>query len=121
MTLPIQHLVIIAAISVCILFASGCSRSSSQPQAGAPTGLKDLGVVEFAPETPRQFDLGGGKICTLTASRLANGIEVNAVVIATNADGTIQHWLSRMDTQPGQPGAISLGDLKVGLTPTLKP
>ena len=116
----IQYLVIIVTISVGILFASGCSKRSSPSQAGSLSDRKDLGAVALVPETPRQFDLGGGKICTLTASPLTNGIEVNVVVMTTNADGTIQHWLSRIDTKPGQPCAISLGDLTVGLTPTLK-
>jgi len=113
-------LVSLVMILACLLFASGCSRQPSPPSALAPSDLKDLGAVALTPQVPRQFDLGNGKICTLTASPLTNGIEVDVVVMTTNADGSIQHWLSLVKTPPGKPCTVSLGDLTVGLTPTLK-
>jgi hypothetical protein len=110
----------IATISVCVLFANGCSQRSSPTPSGALSDLKDLGAVTLTSQVPRQFDLGGGKICTLTANPLTNGIEVEVVVMTTNADGSIQHWLSLVKTPPGKSCTVSLGDLTVGLTPTLK-
>ncbi len=110
-----------AVLSAIILCASGCSRNPGpQFQAGPPPQITDLGAVELVPETPKQFDLGSGKVCTLLASPLTNGVEVEVTVMTTNVNGTIQHWMSRIKTLPGRPCSVSMGDFGVGLTPTLK-
>ena len=110
-----------ALLSAIIISAGSCSRNSGpQPQPEPPPHVTDLGSVELVPETPKQFDLGSGKVCTLLASRLTNGIEVEVTVMTTNANGSIQHWMSRVKTLPGRECSVSMGDFGVGLTPTLK-
>ena len=115
------HLVGITVVAAFLISASGCSKNPGpQAQAGPPPHVTDLGAVELVPETPKQFDLGSGKVCTLVASPLTNGIEVEVTVMTTNANGSIQHWMSRVKTLPGRECSVSMGDFGVGLTPTLK-
>jgi hypothetical protein len=117
-----QHLITISAVSLFILFASSCSKRSSEQQhhVAAPPNMTDLGAVELAPQMPKQFSLGAGKSCTLVGKQLPDGIEVKLVVVATNADGTVQRSQGQIETLPGRQCAISIGDTMVELTPTLK-
>jgi len=117
-----QHLITIGAVSLIVLFASSCSkRSSEQPHhAAAPPNMTDLGTIELAPQIPKQFSLGAGKSCTLVGKQLPNGIEVKLVIVATNANGAVWRSQGQIDTLPGRQCAISMGDTMVELTPTLK-
>ena len=117
-----QHLITISAVSLFVVFVSSCSkRSSEQPRhVAAPPDMTDLGAVELAPQIPKQFSLGAGKSCTLVGKQLSDGIEVKLVVVATNANGTVQRSQGQIETLPGRQCAISIGDTMVELTPTLK-
>lgn len=116
----IPHIIIGAALTA--TFVIGCSKSSSQPpnQASAPPNTKDLGAVEFVAQTPKQFSLGDGKSCTITASQIPDGVGLKLVLLTTNADGTVARSQGQIETRAGQQCAIGLGDMMVGLTPTLK-
>lgn len=111
-----QRAINLSAAIFAAIFITGCSKHP----AVAPPNTVALGAVELAPQTPVQFSLGGGKVCTLVGRQLANGIEVRLVVLSTNADGTVERSQGQITTLPGRQCAISMGDTMVGITPTLK-
>ena len=82
--------------------------------------MKDLGAVELVAQASRQFSLGDGKGCTITASQIPDGIGLKLVLLATNTDGTVMRSQGRIEARPGQQCAIEVGGTMVGLTPTLK-
>jgi len=117
----IPHIITLNAAILAAILITGCSKSASQqPHAAAPPNLKDLGAVELVAGTPTQFSVGAGKGCTITAKQIPNGIGLKLVVLSTNADGTVDRSQGQIDAVPGQQCAISMGDIMVGLTPTLK-
>jgi hypothetical protein len=115
----ISHLTTAALMAA---FVIGCSKSPSQQshQASAPPNTKDLGAVEFAVQTPKQFSLGDGKGCTITARQIPDGIGLMLVLLSTNTDGTVMSSQGQIETRSGQQCAIEVGGTMVGLTPTLK-
>ena len=67
-----------------------------------------------------QFSLGAGKSCTIVGQQIPNGIGLKLVALSTNADGTVDRSQGQIEAVSGQQCAISMGDMMVGLTPTLK-
>jgi hypothetical protein len=117
----IPHVIALNAAIVAAMLITGCSKSASQqPHAAALPNLKDLGAVEFVAGTPLQFSLGAGKSCTIVGRQIPNGIGLQSVAFSTNADGTVDRSQGQIDALLGQQCAISMEDLMVGLTPTLK-
>jgi hypothetical protein len=117
----ILHIITLNAAILAAILVTGCSKNSSQQsQAAAPPNLKDLGAVELVAGTPTQFSLGEDKGCTITGEHIPNGIGLKLVVLSTNEDGTVDRSQGQIDAVPGQQCAISMGDMMVGLTPTLK-
>ena len=117
----IAHVIIGAALMAA--FVIGCSKSSSpQPPhpASTPPNTKGLGAVELTAKTPMKFDLGDGKICTITGRQIPIGIALSLVLLTTNPDGTVTRSQGEIVTRPGEPCTIGLGGTMVELTPTLK-
>ena len=112
----IRHIIIVSAAIVATILVACCSK----PHPTTPPNTTDLGAVELTPQTPTQFNLGAGKVCTLVGRQLTNGIEVELVVLSTNVDGTVDRSQGKIETLPGRQCAISMGDTMVGMTPTLK-
>jgi hypothetical protein len=88
--------------------------------AAALPNINDLGAVELVAGIPRHFSLGMGKSCILTGKQLSDGIDISAVILTTNADGTVQRSQGEISTSAGRQCAIGIGNTKIGLTPTLK-
>jgi hypothetical protein len=112
----IRHITMAALMAAFII---GCSKHPSH----LPAGTKDLGVIEFTEGTPQQFSLGDGKSCTATAKQIDGGkdIEVDLVIQATNADGTITDFARpAISTSPGRQCVISVGEVSIGMTPKWK-
>jgi PBP1b-binding outer membrane lipoprotein LpoB len=118
----ISHIIKTNAAILAAMLIAGCSKSpSEQPRrVTTPPKMTDLGAVELVAQTPKQFSLGAGRSCTITGRQLPDGISVKLVVLATNADGAVVRSQSEITTLPGRQCAISIGDVMIGLTPTLK-
>jgi len=112
-------------------FAVGCSKKSGETaqdaklrqQFSVPANIvvKDLGAVELSPHTPRHFDLGGGKDCVATSSVRPDGtLQVDLAIISKAANGATEKQQSRLICKPGTQSAISVGDLMISMTPTVK-
>lgn len=112
----------IATVVLLAAFVIGCSKSSSalSHHSKMPPNTTDLGAVELVPQTPQQFSLGAGKSCIITGRQLPDGIDVKLLVLVTNADGSVKRSQGEIETSPGRQCAIVMGDVSVGLTPTLK-
>jgi len=110
----IPHIIIGAALMAA--FVIGCKRSSTSH---LPAGSKDLGVIEFTEDTPKQFGLGGGKGCSATAKRIDGGdIKIDFVFERTNADGTVTELDNiHLSTSPGRQCVIPF-DVSNNSTPT---
>jgi hypothetical protein len=111
-----QHFIVLNAATLATIVMSGCSK----PQVIAPPKMTDLGVVEFAPKTPKQFRLGPSQSCTITIHPNGTNLTVDLAVWTTNAVGNVQRATWQDETAPGQQCVFSGGDVWVGLTPTLK-
>src|ERR1035437_418969 len=83
----------------------------------------DLGAVQLVNQTSSQFDLGGGKTCTLTPTIKADGTyDIKVVFEAQNADGqTAPLANGRIITSPGHAVRLNAGDNSIGFTPTVNP
>ena len=110
----ISHIIIGAALTAA--FVIGCKRSSPSH---LPAGSKDLGVIEFTEDTPKQFSLGGGKGCSATAKRIGgDNIKIDFVFERTNADGTVTEFDNfHLSTSPGRQCVIPF-DASSGSVPT---
>jgi hypothetical protein len=123
----------LGAAALVAMTAAGCSKSPSGPAqqetklrqkwpVPANMTVKELGVVEFSPHTPKRVSLGDGRDCVLTPTGLADGnLQVDLVVETKVSDGKTERLQSRLITPPGMPCAISVGSSMVSLTPKLKP
>jgi len=110
----IPHLITAALMAAFIL---GCSK----PLPRLPANTKDLGVVEFTEGTPQQFSLGDGKGCTITGKHVSDGIEVNFVIVSTNADGSIKLiGTPRLTATPGERHAVGILDVSIEFIPEWK-
>ena len=110
----ISHFIIGAALMAA--FVIGCKRSSLSY---LPAGSKDLGVIEFTEDTPKQFSLGGGKGCSATAKWIgSDDIKIDFAFEKTNADGTVTEFDNfHLSTSPGRQCVIPF-DVSSGSVPT---
>jgi hypothetical protein len=90
--------------------------------ADAATG-PDLGTVQLVNQAPSRFDLGGGKICTLTPTIGADGnYNIKVVFETQKADGqAAQTETGEIITSPGRGVRLNVGDSSIGFTPTVNP
>jgi Flp pilus assembly secretin CpaC len=115
----IPHLTCTTALM--FAFVLGCSKHPTKPAMQATAKMTNLGEIEFTEGTPQHFTVSSNKSCTVTAKHTPNGIEVDFVIEATNADGTVQVWATpKISTVTGQQCAIGVEDMAIGLTPTWK-
>ena len=113
-----RNLCLTTGIALMVALFVGCSKHSSQPSSSLPANAKDLGVVTFTGAAPQHFALGEGKGCTVTGKQRFGKIEVDFVVEATNADGTVTvlgrpKILASADRQC----VVSVGNVSIALTP----
>ena len=113
----IPHIFVGAALTAALVI--GCKRSSP---AHLPAGSSKLGVIEFTENTPRQFNLGGGKGVSATAKRIdGDNLMIDFVFERTNTDGTVTEFDNfHLSTSPGRrcviPFVVSSG---AAPTPTI--
>ena len=77
-----HHLVAIGFIGLLAVLAVGCSTMTAEQEAdvrkafGVPPDMpmKDVGEVKLHAGIPKRVRLGAGKDCTITASKLTNGM-----------------------------------------------
>jgi len=82
----------------------------------------DLGAVQLINQTPSQFDLGNGKICTLTPAIGADGnYNIKVLFESQKSDGTAEQHTAEIITAPGRAVRIAVGDSSIGFTPTVSP
>ena len=107
----------IAGVALTATFIIGCSK----PLPHLPADTTDLGVIEFTEGTPQHFSLGDGKGCTITGKRVSDGIEVNFVIVSTNANGAVKLiGTPRLTAPPGQRTAIGILDVSIEFIPEWK-
>ena len=78
----LHHIVTIGFIGLLAVLAVGCSKMTADQEAdvrkafGIPADMpmKDLGEVELRAGIPKRVRLGAGKDCTITATKLTNGL-----------------------------------------------
>ena len=117
-TMRIPHLTTAALMAV---FVIGCSKHPGQPISPLPAHTTDLGVVELTDGAPQQFSLGDGKGCTITGKHVSEGMQVNFVIVATNANGTVKLiGTPRLIAPPGQRTALGISDVSIELIPEWK-
>lgn len=110
------------AVSLLGLAAGGCSRHSDVQTGDGflPAKVTDLGVVDLAPGVAREFDLGGGKTCTMTASHSQDAILVDIAIEGKGVDGSIlRQRMPGVQSLPGHKCVVSMGGAAVSFTPTL--
>jgi len=92
------------------------------PEAPAPPPVNQLGTVEFTDGVPLQVNLDQNRTCTITPKVLPDGtLQLSMVIQGPGARGTMDTLSSpKIITRPGQAVAVSVGDLGIGLTPTIK-
>ena len=77
-----HHIATIGLIALLAALAVGCSTLTAEQEAdvrkafgvSADVPMKDLGEVELRAGIPKRMRLGAGKNCTITATRLTNGL-----------------------------------------------
>ena len=84
--------------------------------------MNQLGTVEFTDGVPLQVNLDQNRTCTITPKVLPDGtLQLSMVIQGPGARGTMDTLSSpKIITRPGQAVAVSVGDLGIGLTPTIK-
>ena len=108
---------IITGTALIAAFCIGCSK----PRAVLPAKMTDLGAVEFAPKTPKQFSLKPSQSCTITIYPDGTNLTVNLAVWTTNADGSVQRATWQDTKPPGEQCVFAGGDVWIGVTPILEP
>lgn len=97
------------------------------PESTAPDAAAgpDLGAVQLVNETPRKFDLGGGKTCTLTPTIDTDGnYHIKVLFESQKSDGQAmqaEEQTGEIITAPGRAVRITVGDGSIGFTPTVIP
>jgi hypothetical protein len=104
-------LTIVAALTLAV---TSCSKHST---ARSHTTQTDLGVIEVVDGETRVYDLGNGQLCTMTPKVSTNGTIV--VEMEVKRDGKLLSR-PRIQTSPGIPVAIEVGEVNVAFTPVLK-
>jgi len=87
-----------------------------------PAAGPDLGSVQLVNQTPKQFDLGGGKTCILTPAIDADGnYHIKVLFEWQKSDVQTERQTAEIITSPGRAVRISVGDSSIGFTPTVSP
>jgi hypothetical protein len=95
---------------------------STPDSAAATANVADLGAIQLVNQTPNRFDLGGGKICTLTPTIDADGnYNIKVVFGAQKADGSTENTMTEVTTSPGRTVALEAGGNIISFTPTVNP
>jgi hypothetical protein len=95
---------------------------SAPDSAAATLNVPDLGAIQLVNQTPNRFDLGGGKICTLTPTIDADGnYNIKVVFESKKADGSIETTTAQIITAPGRGVALEAGGNSIAFTPTVNP
>lgn len=98
-------------------FIIGCSKHLPH----LPANTSDLGVIEFTEGTPQHFDLGDGKGCTISGKHVSDGIQVDFIIVSTNANGSVKLiGTPRLTAPPGQRTAIGILDVSIEFIPEWK-
>jgi hypothetical protein len=132
-----HHTSFIIASSVILAFA-GCSKHS--PSATSPWAhYTDLGVVQVSNGGTNRVDMGGGRVCVVRSFIVKDGeklrttegkeeinkgqkIVLMLTVEQTDSSGVTRQLASQnLMPSPDQTVGFSDGDIKVKLTPHLKP
>jgi hypothetical protein len=100
-------------------------KTNAPDNAATVANPTDLGAIQLVNQTPSQFDLGGGKTCTLTPTISADGnYNIKVFFESQKSDGqtvqTEQHT-AEIITSPGRAVRIAVGDSSIGFTPTVSP
>ncbi len=85
--------------------------------------MNELGTVEFTDGEPLMVNLGEGKTCTMTPKVLSDGtLQISMVIEGPGDMPGVKERLSSptIISRPGQAVAITVNDLGISLTPTLK-
>jgi type II secretory pathway pseudopilin PulG len=86
------------------------------------TNGPDLGAIQLVNQMPSRFDLGGGKVCTLTPTISADGTyNIKVIFESQKSDGQTEQTRGEVITSPGIGVRISVGDNSIGFTPTVNP
>ena len=115
-------------ILICLaLFLTGCSKQSLSPDAlasrhAAKPNVTDLGVVEISDKVSSRHEVGTGRTAVLTPTVLPDGTLDIAIVIEEPPVNSRRKLLAmpRVITKPGQAVEISVDELGLKFTPTLK-
>ena len=103
--------------ALALIFASvGCSKHSEKAVATLPV-VQDLGVIKVSDGVPSRHDLGNDKVCIIDPSIQKDGTVMLDMRIEES--GKILSR-PRVQTTPGQPVEISVGNIEVKFTPSLK-
>jgi hypothetical protein len=127
---PAPHPVITPVASPVVpVYATNGSSSSvaaqppaTPPETPAPPPVNQLGTVEFTDGVPLQVNLDQNRTCTITPKVLPDGtLQLSMVIQGPGARGTMDTLSSpKIICPPGMAVAVSVGDLGIGLTPTIK-
>src|SRR5437588_2453534 len=105
----------ITFITACLLLwlAVGCSTTQRSHEV-------NLGVVDLKPDAPKQLTLPYGATCTLVPGMVPSApIEVQLLVLRTNAQGQADRLQAAVKTPPGHKCGLAVEDLVVFVTPTI--
>ncbi len=87
-----------------------------------PAAGPDLGAIQLVNQMPKQFDLGGGKVCTLTPTIDADGnYDIKVVFDSKKSNGQTEQLTGEIVTSPGRAVRLSVGDSSIGFAPTVNP
>ncbi len=116
----ISHLITVAALMAA--FVIGCSKHPKASSLRLPADTKYLGVIKLTENTPQHFSIGSGKSCTVTGRQVPDGINIEVIVVATNATGTVSRSQAELTSESGHQCAICIGEdsTTIALTPILE-
>lgn len=109
-------------ILLCAAFLStSCSHKEAAPKTAEPR-FTDLGVLKLSNKQQSRHELGGGKTAVITPTTLPNGkLLVQMFIQAPDASGkTMPVGMSSAFVQANQPVKLSVRDVHIKFTPTLK-
>jgi hypothetical protein len=90
--------------------------------ANVPGFAVNLGAIQLVNQTPNRFDLGGGKVCTLTPTIDADGnYSIKLLFAAQKADGSTAISEADVITSPGRAVALEAGGNMIAFTPAVNP
>jgi hypothetical protein len=118
-----QLLRINTVVVLVALLSASCLTSPRQASSGScPTPMAELGVIALSASIPKIVSLGAGTNCTITPTVLPGGeLQLELAVETPIADSTATRLCqTRFTARLGVHHTVSVGELLIGLTPTLK-